>query len=62
MIPDRDYFLAKAEVDQRRKVADEDRAARQARLEVERRRAEQGPDGEEPHGAFGWLRRLVGAR
>ena len=62
MIPEREYFLAKAEVERRRQAAAEARLAREARLALKARRAEQAEHGQHPRGAIGWLRRLAGVR
>lgn len=65
MIPERDYFLAKAETRRRQEEAEAARLVREARREDAARHREQaGEDGESrsPTGALGWLRRLAGAR
>ncbi|NTU84817.1 MAG: hypothetical protein HGA45_36545 [Chloroflexales bacterium] len=62
MIPERDFFLAKAEVRRRNQEAAEARLVREAIRGARRQRAEQVRPTEPPSGAFGWLRRLAGAR
>lgn len=67
MIPERDYVIAKAEVQARREAADAERMVREARREAAARDASARGEGPCPdegreRGAFGWLRRLAGAR
>jgi hypothetical protein len=62
MIPERDVLLTKFEVENRRRLAAEERAAREARRARATRRSEQTEREQQPHGRFGWLRRLAGAR
>jgi hypothetical protein len=62
MIPDRDYVLAKAEVERRRRVADEERVAREARRNREPAATTQPDQLKHPRGPLGWLRRLASAR
>ena len=62
MIPERDQFLVKHELRRRHQQAAEERAAREARRAVAEARHEQIQPGEGSRGAFGWLRRLAGAR
>lgn len=62
MIPERDYFLAKSEVARRQQQAAEERAVRKARGSAVEARSEPHGCDERPRGAFGWIRRLSGAR
>ncbi len=64
MIPERDYFLAKAEVQARRQAADAERLVREARRAEQLEAATTGPcpDEDPAPGPFGWLRRLAGVR
>lgn len=62
MIPDRDYALAKYEVERRLKAAAAERLARAALRPAETAHAEPAGCDERPRGAAGWLRRLSGAR
>lgn len=62
MIPERDYVLAKGEVERRRRQAADERAAREARRLARTRLRTQATPAERPRGAFAWLRRLAGAR
>lgn len=60
MIPDRELFLAKAEVRRRQQEAAEARLVREARRGARSARAMQAERAGQPRGAFGWLRRLAG--
>lgn len=60
MSTERDLFLAKGEMLRRLEWAAEERLARQARAEAQRREAAEGDKGSERGNAFGWLRRLAG--
>lgn len=62
MIPDRDYVLAKQEVEHRRQLAAEARAAREVRRATRVSRTARLTKDETHRGAFSWLRRLAGAR
>lgn len=64
MIPERDYFLARAEVRRRREEAADERAARDARRAARAQvtQARRDSNDARPAGALGWLRRLAGAR
>lgn len=67
MIPERDYYLAKEQVRARRAAADAERLVREARREAAEHHASDAAENdahadEQHRGAFGWLRRLAGAR
>jgi hypothetical protein len=62
MIPDRDYFLTRAEVRRRHDEADAERMVREAQRAAEVAHHAAEACDEQPRGAFAWLRRLAGAR
>lgn len=66
MIPERDYVIAKAELQRRRTSAAADRLVRDARREAAAQSAAlcdpNAPCDDQPRNALRWLRRLAGAR
>ena len=66
MIPERDYVIAKAELQRRRASAAADRLVRDARREAAAQSAalcdSNAPCDDQPRNALRWLRRLAGAR